>query len=221
VVLTPTYSGCPATEVIEQSVLDAWRRRPRPGDGSARAARRPGPPTGSAPKAAQAARTASRRPGPVAADGACPIRIVRRRPPVACPRCGSAHTERLSAFGSTACKACTAASPAANPSSTSSRSDPTTMSGRTSTPCACKPMRTRHRRGVIVSFDVPARCARPSLHSRASTSRCARPSTAGPAPLVLDLRRRRTSGLRVGVRGGRRALLELAARERWPATRSR
>ena len=24
---------------------------------------------------------------------------------VACPRCGSAHTERLSAFGSTACKA--------------------------------------------------------------------------------------------------------------------
>jgi ring-1,2-phenylacetyl-CoA epoxidase subunit PaaD len=44
-------------------------------------------------------------PGP-AADGSTPIRIVgRRAQAVACPRCGSAHTERLSAFGSTACKA--------------------------------------------------------------------------------------------------------------------
>ena len=38
--------------------------------------------------------------------GAVPIRLVRRQAaaPVACPHCGSAHTERLSAFGSTACK---------------------------------------------------------------------------------------------------------------------
>jgi len=44
-------------------------------------------------------------PGP-AADGTAPIRIVgRRAEAVPCPRCGSAHTERLSAFGSTACKA--------------------------------------------------------------------------------------------------------------------
>jgi ring-1,2-phenylacetyl-CoA epoxidase subunit PaaD len=45
-------------------------------------------------------------PGPRgAADAAAarPIRLHLR--PVACPRCGSAQTERLSAFGSTACKA--------------------------------------------------------------------------------------------------------------------
>jgi ring-1,2-phenylacetyl-CoA epoxidase subunit PaaD len=33
------------------------------------------------------------------------VRFVRRGGPVACPRCGSSDTERLSAFGSTACKA--------------------------------------------------------------------------------------------------------------------
>ena len=45
-------------------------------------------------------------PGPVTADGARPIRIVGRRAElVPCPRCGSPRTERLSAFGSTACKA--------------------------------------------------------------------------------------------------------------------
>jgi ring-1,2-phenylacetyl-CoA epoxidase subunit PaaD len=39
--------------------------------------------------------------------GEAPIRLVRRErdAAVACPRCGSKHTERLSAFGSTACKA--------------------------------------------------------------------------------------------------------------------
>ena len=42
----------------------------------------------------------------IAPPGRCadamPIRILPR---VACPRCGSTHTERLSAFGATACKA--------------------------------------------------------------------------------------------------------------------
>jgi len=43
----------------------------------------------------------------IAPPGACagelsPIRLMARD--VACPRCGSAQTERLSAFGSTACK---------------------------------------------------------------------------------------------------------------------
>lgn len=46
-------------------------------------------------------------PGPVAAGADVPIRLVRRTAAaaIACPRCGSAQTERLSAFGSTACKA--------------------------------------------------------------------------------------------------------------------
>jgi len=109
VVLTPTYSGCPATEVIEQSVVDALvaaglgpvrattRRAPAwttdwISDEGRRKLREYGiaPPSGSAALAAEA-----------------PIRLVRRAAlaAVECPRCGSAHTERLSAFGSTACKA--------------------------------------------------------------------------------------------------------------------
>ena len=48
-------------------------------------------------------------PGPAWADGARPIRFFGRAVAsdalrLACPRCGSRHTEQLSAFGSTACK---------------------------------------------------------------------------------------------------------------------
>ena len=109
VVLTPTYSGCPATEVIERSVIDtieaaglgpatvAWQRAPAwSSDWIGAEGRRKLREYGIAP------------PGPrdVAADAAQPIRIVgRRADAVACPHCGAAQTERLSAFGSTACKA--------------------------------------------------------------------------------------------------------------------
>jgi ring-1,2-phenylacetyl-CoA epoxidase subunit PaaD len=48
-------------------------------------------------------------PGPVPQDApqaVQPLRFMRRHalPALACPRCGSSHTEQLSAFGSTACK---------------------------------------------------------------------------------------------------------------------
>jgi len=110
VVLTPTYSGCPATEVIEQGVLAAIEAE---GLGPARATLRRAPAWttdwiteegkrklreyGIAPPHAVAATQA----------GAQRIRIFRRQPEpaIACPHCGSEHTERLSPFGSTACKA--------------------------------------------------------------------------------------------------------------------
>ena len=45
-------------------------------------------------------------PGPVAAAATAPLRFVPRPPrPLACPRCESYDTERISAFGATACKA--------------------------------------------------------------------------------------------------------------------
>jgi ring-1,2-phenylacetyl-CoA epoxidase subunit PaaD len=51
-------------------------------------------------------------PGPVDPSAGVPMRLVRMsKDTVSCPRCGSSATERLSAFGSTACKAlwrCTA-----------------------------------------------------------------------------------------------------------------
>ena len=45
-------------------------------------------------------------PGAVDRETAVPLRFVTRAPaPLACPRCASTNTERLAAFGATACKA--------------------------------------------------------------------------------------------------------------------
>lgn len=106
VVLTPTYSGCPATEVIEQSVLQALEEA---GLGPVRATLQRAPAWTSDWISADGHRKLRdygiAPPGPVQADAGVVIRIVRKTAAVACPRCGSEHTERLSAFGSTACKA--------------------------------------------------------------------------------------------------------------------
>ena len=105
VVVTPTYSGCPATEVIGQSVRDALLAA-----GAARVELETRlSPAWTSDWIGAAAREKLRAYGIVppqerAASGAAqPIRIVRK--PLTCPRCGSNDTERLSEFGSTACKA--------------------------------------------------------------------------------------------------------------------
>jgi ring-1,2-phenylacetyl-CoA epoxidase subunit PaaD len=108
VVLTPTYSGCPATEVIERSVLDALNDA---GLGPARAQTRRQP-AWTTDWISDEGRRKLRDygiapPGPTDPSLGVPIRLVGRRAaaPIACPRCGSLNTERLSAFGATACKA--------------------------------------------------------------------------------------------------------------------
>jgi ring-1,2-phenylacetyl-CoA epoxidase subunit PaaD len=107
VVLTPTYSGCPATEVIEASVREAIERA---GLGPVRMKLQRAPAwttdwiTGEGRRKLREYGIAP--PGRVEASQGVPIRLVRRRDDsIACPRCGSLHTERLSAFGATACKA--------------------------------------------------------------------------------------------------------------------
>ena len=109
VVLTPTYSGCPATEVIERSVLDALQAA---GLGPARASLRRDPAwtTDWLSEAGKAKLLAYgiAPPGPADATLGVPVRWAGRqpgRPAIACPRCASPCTEQLSAFGSTACKA--------------------------------------------------------------------------------------------------------------------
>jgi ring-1,2-phenylacetyl-CoA epoxidase subunit PaaD len=105
VVVTPTYSGCPATEVIAQSIAEAIEAA---GLGPARITQRRAP-AWTTDWITPAGREKLRAYG-IAPPGACgtapagasPIRLMARD--VACPRCGSAQTERLSAFGSTACK---------------------------------------------------------------------------------------------------------------------
>jgi ring-1,2-phenylacetyl-CoA epoxidase subunit PaaD len=116
VTLTPTYSGCPATEFIEQGVREAleaaglgpvtvqMRRAPAwTSDWISAEGRRKLLAYGIVPPCTVAEASGSQAPaGPVAV----PMRFVPR--PVvrlACPRCASTNTERLAAFGSTACKA--------------------------------------------------------------------------------------------------------------------
>lgn len=106
VVLTPTYSGCPATEVIEHDVLDAIAKA---GLGPAHVTLQRAPAWTTDWISAQGRRKLAEYgiapPGPALPDGLSPIRIFgRKADSVACPRCGSKTTERLSAFGSTACK---------------------------------------------------------------------------------------------------------------------
>ena len=110
VVLTPTYSGCPATEVIEQDVLAAIEAA---GLGPAHVTlqRAPAWTTDWITEQGRARLLAYgiAPPGPLPPGTEVPLRFMPRpaaaAPALACPRCSSLDTERLSAFGSTACKA--------------------------------------------------------------------------------------------------------------------
>ena len=112
VTVTPTYSGCPATDLIMASMRDAL---------VAAGVARVGIETRLAPAWTTAWITAEGR-RKLAAFGIAPppgdrpavpssvidvsgISPLRRAAAVPCPRCGSAKTQLLSQFGSTACKA--------------------------------------------------------------------------------------------------------------------
>ncbi|MFC0402709.1 1,2-phenylacetyl-CoA epoxidase subunit PaaD [Paraburkholderia rhizosphaerae] len=116
VVITPTYSGCPAMSQIAEDIghaLNAAQLTPHrietvlaPAwttdwiDANAREKLRAygiAPPTG---RCAEGNSSGNANPQQTV------IRFVPRAPATpACPRCGSTHTERLAQFGSTACKA--------------------------------------------------------------------------------------------------------------------
>ena len=91
--VAPTYSGCPATEVIEASVIAALEDR---GVDKVRVKRVLSPPWTT---------------DWISREGREKLRLYgiappeRRDRPIACPRCGAESTEVVSQFGSTACKA--------------------------------------------------------------------------------------------------------------------
>lgn len=103
--VTPTYSGCPAMQVIEQDIVDAMSSRGFT-DVKVRNVFSPAWTTdwlsaetkeklrvyGIAPPATQASEVGG-------------LVMLRRRVAIACPYCGSSNTEEKSEFGSTACKA--------------------------------------------------------------------------------------------------------------------
>ena len=107
VVVTPTYSGCPATEVIAESIRHAVDAA---GLGPARVTQRRAPawttdwitPEGREKLRAYGIAPPGACTAPAAGGNVSTIRLMARH--VDCPRCGSAQTERLAAFGSTACK---------------------------------------------------------------------------------------------------------------------
>ncbi len=108
VVLTPTYSGCPAIGQIEADVRIAMTAHPMHVDVVTRLA-----PAWTTDWIGAAAREKLRAYGiapPHPAQG--PARVIQFQvrntdaaEQVACPRCGSADTTETSHFGSTACKA--------------------------------------------------------------------------------------------------------------------
>lgn len=103
VTVTPTYSGCPATGVIS---LDIERHLRARGIDDLRLERRLSPPWTTdwiTPKAREALRVYGIAP-PVG-TAARASRMTGAAGPVACPRCGSEATEKVSQFGSTPCKA--------------------------------------------------------------------------------------------------------------------
>ena len=108
VVLTPTYSGCPATEAIRSDVT-ARAHAVRPDarvtielapawttDWITEAGRHKLAEYGIAPPSGSGRHSGS---------GGKVALTLGRPPAVSCPRCGSADTELLSRFGSTPCKA--------------------------------------------------------------------------------------------------------------------
>ncbi len=101
VTLTPTYSGCPATEVIAGAVVQALRDA---GAHEVRIHTRLAPAWTTdwiAPEAAEKLRRYGIAPPHLVADSQ-PLRFHPRD--IACPRCASRRTRQLSAFGATACK---------------------------------------------------------------------------------------------------------------------
>jgi ring-1,2-phenylacetyl-CoA epoxidase subunit PaaD len=107
VVVTPTYSGCPAMKVIEDDVLAALHSRGI-SDAHVRTVYAPAWTTDwMTDEAREKLRAYGIAPPGRAGTGEAGgfVTIARRRAPVRCPFCGSTDTVLTSEFSSTACKA--------------------------------------------------------------------------------------------------------------------
>ena len=102
VALAPTYSGCPATEAIEASVIAALQDQ---GIADVAVERVLSPPW-TTDWISDAGREKLRKYGIAPPEkGASKRELLRGEHIVPCPRCESQQTELVSEFGSTACKA--------------------------------------------------------------------------------------------------------------------
>lgn len=102
VMLAPTYSGCPATEVIEESVVSALYERGLEDVAIQRTLSPPWTTDWISDEGREKLRKYGIAP-PEKAAGKYALLVGERR--IACPRCESTDTSLVSEFGSTACKA--------------------------------------------------------------------------------------------------------------------
>jgi ring-1,2-phenylacetyl-CoA epoxidase subunit PaaD len=101
VVITPTYTGCPATIAIEQSIRKVLNDN---GYHDVAIETTLSPPWSTdwiSDEGREKLRAYGIAPPPKGANAAA----LKNAAPAECPRCGSSHTEELSRFGSTPCKA--------------------------------------------------------------------------------------------------------------------
>lgn len=101
VIITPTYTGCPATFAIEQSVRAALDEA---GFGAV-AVRTVLSPPWTTDWISERGRERLREYGIAPPPRGSAARSLRGGDPVECPRCGSTDTQEISRFGSTPCKA--------------------------------------------------------------------------------------------------------------------
>ncbi len=101
--VAPTYTGCPATEVIEASVLERLRQRGYPNPATERVLA----PPWTTDWISETGRAKLKDYGiaPPAASGSKRALFGAPAVTVRCPRCDSGKTTRVSEFGSTPCKA--------------------------------------------------------------------------------------------------------------------
>ncbi|SCL37737.1 ring-1,2-phenylacetyl-CoA epoxidase subunit PaaD [Micromonospora pallida] len=101
VTITPTYTGCPAMDVIRADIRRALAAAGHP-DAEVRTVLMPAWSTDWISEAGRAklATAGIAPPASTRTGGAVPLTLAVR-----CPRCGSPETEQISRFGSTACKA--------------------------------------------------------------------------------------------------------------------
>lgn len=105
VTMTPTYSGCPAMKVMTDDVVAAGARYGVPVEVVTQLS-----PAWTTDWMSEQGRASLRRFGIAPPTGqraheAGPVGLTLQRRRVTCPHCGSAETEEVARFGSTACKA--------------------------------------------------------------------------------------------------------------------
>jgi ring-1,2-phenylacetyl-CoA epoxidase subunit PaaD len=102
--LTPTYTGCPATERIERDVREALEELVGPGNVTITTVLDP-PWTTDWISEDGLRKLEAYGIAPPPRRSADKRSLLSVHKPLACPKCRSTDTERIAAFGSTACKA--------------------------------------------------------------------------------------------------------------------